>query len=142
MTNSFQPYVFFRGRCAEAIAYYKQALGAEELVVMRFKDSPEPPPPGVVPPGAENRIMHATLRIAGAELMMSDGMRDGPSDFDCVAISLTVANEADVDRVYNALVKDGKSTMPPRSTFFAKRFAGLIDKFGVNWMILVPQARS
>lgn len=137
--SAFQPYLFFRGRCAEAIAYYKKSLGAEEVMVMRFKDSPEKPPPGVMPPGMDDRIMHASLRIAGAELMMSDGMRSGATDFGCVAVSLTVPMEADVDRIVDALAEDGRVEMPPGPTFFAKRFGGVVDKFGVNWMVLVPQ---
>lgn len=138
MNPSFQPYLFFRGRCAEAIAYYKKTLGAEEVVVMRFKDSPETPR-GTLPAGMDDRIMHATIRVAGAELMLSDGMRSGKTDFDCVGVSLTVVKESDVDRICNSLAKDGKVEMPPGPTFFAKRFAGVIDKFGVNWMILAPQ---
>jgi PhnB protein len=139
MNPTFQPYLFFRGRCSEAVAYYKQTLGAEEVTVMRFKDSPEKPPAGQMPTGMDDRIMHATLRVAGAELMMADGMRSGPTDFDCVAVSLAVSSEADVDRIVNALARDGKVQMPPGPTFFAKRFGGVIDKFGVNWMVLVPQ---
>jgi PhnB protein len=139
MNPAFQPYLFFRGRCSEAVAYYKKALGAEEVTVMRFKDSPEKPPAGQMPTGMDDRIMHATLRIAGAELMMADGMRSGATDFDCVAVSLTVPIEVDVDRIVNALAKDGNVQMPPGPTFFAKRFGGVIDKFGVNWMVLVPQ---
>lgn len=141
MNPAFQPYLFFRvrGRCAEAIDYYKTTLGAEEVMVMRFKDSPEQPPPGQMPPGMDDRIMHAGLRIAGAELMMSDGMRSGSSDFNSVAVSLTVPNESDVVRIFNALAKEGKVEMPIGKTFFAKRFGGVIDKFGVNWMIMVPQ---
>lgn len=135
---SFQPYLFFRGQCADAIAYYKKVLGAEEVMVMRFKDSPESLPPDKFP-GLDDRIMHASLRVAGAELMMSDGMRSGPTDFGGVAISLTVPGEADVDRICNALAGDGKAEMPPTSTFFAKRFGSVVDKFGVNWMILVPR---
>ena len=139
MNPLFQPYLFFRGRCAEAIAYYKKTIAAEEVVVVRFKDSPEQPPPGAMPPDMGERIMHASLRIAGAELMLSDGMRSGTTDFNCVAVSLTVADEKEVDRLCDALGKDGKVEMPPGPTFFAKRFAGVVDKFGVNWMILVPQ---
>ena len=135
----FQPYLFFRGRCAEAIAHYKERLGAEEMMVMRFKDSPEQPPAGRMSSDIGERIMHASLRIAGAELMMSDGMHSGPTDFDCVAVSLTVTQETDVDRICEALGRDGKLGMPPGPTFFARRFASVVDKFGVNWMILVPQ---
>lgn len=139
MDPAFQPYLFFRGRCAEAIDYYRKTLGAEEVMTMRFRDSPEKPPPDVMQPGMDDRIMHASLRIAGAELMMSDGLRSGPINFDGVAVSLTVPDEADVDRICNALAMDGKLEMPPGPTFFAKRFGGVVDKFGVNWMVLVPQ---
>jgi PhnB protein len=92
-----------------------------------------------MPAGMNDRIMHATLRVAGAELMMADGMRSDPTDFDCVAVALTAPSEAEVDRIVNALAKDGKMQMPPGPTFFAKRFGSVIDKFGVNWMVLVPQ---
>jgi PhnB protein len=74
--------------------------------------------------------------------MLSDGMRSGATDFDCVAVSLTVPNEADVDRICTALATDGKVQMPPGPTFFAKRFGGVVDKFGVNWMVLVPQPET
>ncbi len=142
MNPNFQPYLFFRGRCAEAIDYYKQTLGAEEVVVMRFKDAPEKPSAGKMPEGMDDRIMHAGLRIAGAELMMSDGMRSGPTDFGCVGVSLSVSSEAEVKRVVNALAKDGKVEMPPTKTFFSPCFGGVVDKFGVNWMVLVPQEQS
>ena len=44
-----QPYLFFNGRCEEALAFYTQARGAEVLLLMRFKESPDPPPPGMAP---------------------------------------------------------------------------------------------
>lgn len=142
MNPNFQPYLFFRGHCAEAIDYYKKTLGAEEVMVMRFKDSPEKPPAGKMPEGMDDRIMHAALRIAGAELMMADGMRSGPTDFDCVGVSLSVSGEADVKRIVYALAKDGKVEMPVGKTFFSPCFGGVIDKFGVNWMVLVPQPQE
>ena len=61
-----QPYLFFNGRCEEAIEFYRRTLGAEMTMLMRFKDSPEPPPPGMLPPGFENKVMHANLRIGDA----------------------------------------------------------------------------
>jgi uncharacterized glyoxalase superfamily protein PhnB/uncharacterized protein YndB with AHSA1/START domain len=132
-----QPYLFFRGRCEEAIEYYKAKLGAEVLMQMRFKDNPEKPGPDKVPPAFDNRIMHATLRVAGAEISMSDGMRSGPTDFDCVSLSLNLPTEAEADRVFSALASDGKITMPIGKTFFAQRFGGVTDKFGVQWMVIV-----
>ena len=133
-----QPYLFFRGRCEEAIDYYKKALGAEVGMMMRFKDNPDKPDRDKVPAALDNRIMHANLSIAGAEIMMSDGMKSGPLDFQCMSLSLAVPSEAEADRLYNALAKDGTVQMPIGPTFFAKRFGSVADKFGVSWMIMVP----
>ena len=76
-----QPYLFFDGRCEEAIEFYRGALGAKVEMLMRFKDSPEPPPPGMVPPGAENKVMHACFRIGDTAVMASDGQCQGKPSF-------------------------------------------------------------
>lgn len=138
-TPRIQPYLFFRGRCEKAIEYYKKVLGAEVVMMMRFSDNPDKPGCDVVPAELGNRIMHASLRIAGTEIMMSDGMKSGPLDFECMSLSLAVSSEAECDRIYNALAADGTVQMPIGPTFFAKRFGAVADKFGVSWMIIVPQ---
>jgi PhnB protein len=138
MAPAIQPYLFFRGRCEEAIAYYKDRLGAEVLMMMRFKDNPDKPGPDKVSPALNDRIMHASLRIGGSEIMMSDGMKSGPLDFQCMSLSLAVPNEAEADRLFNALAKDGTVQMPIGPTFFSARFGSVADKFGVSWMIMVP----
>jgi PhnB protein len=133
-----QPYLFFRGRCEEAIAYYKRTLGAEVDLVMRFRDNPDKPGRDKVPAALDDKIMHAGVRIAGVEILMSDGMRSGPLDFQCMSLALSVASEAECDRIYNALAAEGTVQMPIGPTFFAKRFGAVADKFGVAWMIMVP----
>lgn len=134
---AIQPYLFFRGRCEEAIGYYKQALGAELLMLMRFKDNPDRPGPDKVPTALDDKVMHAAIRIHGSDIMLSDGMRSGPLDFQCMSLSLTVPDEAAADRVFNALARDGKVQMPIGPTFFSPRFGAVEDKFGVAWMIIV-----
>ena len=137
---AIQPYLFFRGRCEEAITYYKATLGAEVVMLLRFKDNPDKPGPDKVPPMLDEKIMHATLRIAGSEIMVSDGMKTGPLDFQCMSLSLAVATEAEADRIYDALTRDGTIQMPIGPAFFAKRFGSVADKFGVSWMIMVANA--
>ncbi len=134
---TIQPYLFFRGRCEEAINYYKDKIGAEVLMMMRFKDNPDNPGPDKVSPVHDDKIMHASLRIAGAAIMLSDGMRSGPLDFQCMSLSLAVKSEAEADRLFNALAADGTVQMPMAKTFFAQRFGAVADKFGVSWMIIV-----
>jgi PhnB protein len=132
-----QPYLFFDGRCEEAIEFYKRALGAEVLMLMRFKENPELPPPGMVPPGSENKIMHASMRIGESEVMASDGRSMGNPEFQGVSLSLSVSSETEADRLFNALGEGGQVQMPIGKTFFSPRFGMVADRFGVSWMIVV-----
>ena len=134
-----QPYLFFDGRCEEAIEFYKRALGAEVAMLMRYKDSPEPPPPGCAPVDS-NKVMHAQLRFGETVIMASDGRATGNPDFKGFALSLTVKTEAEADKAFNALANGGKVEMPLAKTFFSARFGMVADKFGVFWMVLVRPA--
>ena len=133
---AIQPYLFFRGRCEEAIAYYKATLGAEVLMMLRFKDNPDHPGPDKVPASLDDKIMHASLRIHGAEVMMSDGMYSGELDFKCMALSLSVSSAAEAERTFNALAAEGTVEMPLGKTFFASSFGAVADKYGVSWLII------
>jgi len=132
-----QPYLFFDGRCEEAIDFYKKALGAEVIMLMRFKDSPEPPPPGMVPAGSENKVMHSALRIGETTVMASDGRAQGQPSFKGISLSLSAADEAEADRLFAALGDGGQVQMPLTKTFFSPRFGMVADRFGVSWMIVV-----
>jgi PhnB protein len=132
-----QPYLSFNGRCEEAIEFYRKAVGAEPVMMMRFKESPEAPPPGMVPPGSENKIMHASLRIGDSTVMATDGGCQGDASFQGFSLSLTVPSEAEADRVFAALAEGGQVRMPLTKTFFSPRFGMLADRFGVGWMVIV-----
>ena len=132
-----QPYLFFEGRAEEAIEFYKRALGAEVTMLMRNKESPDAPPPGMLPPGSGNKIMYASLTIGDATIGVSDGTVSGKPSFQGISLSLTAPSEADADRMFNALAKGGEVSLPMGKTFFSPRFGMVADKFGVPWMILV-----
>jgi PhnB protein len=127
--------MFFNGNCEQAVEFYRKALGAEVGAMIRFKDSPEPPPPGTVPPGFENKIMHCNFRVGETTLMASDGCDQGETKFEGFSLSLTVKTEAEVDRAFNALAEGGQVRMPPTKTFWSPRFGMVADRFGVGWMI-------
>ncbi|MGA2749852.1 MAG: VOC family protein [Verrucomicrobiota bacterium] len=127
----------FEGRCEEAIDFYRQALGAEVIMLMRFKENPDPPAPGCQPPASENKVMHARIRIGDTVLMVSDGRCAGKPSFQGFTISLTVPSESEVDRLCNALANGGQVQMPPAKTFFSPRFGMVADRFGLVWMLLV-----
>ena len=133
-----QPYLFFDGRCEEAIEFYRKTLGAEVTVMMRFKDSPEPPPPGMpVPP--PDKVMHASVRIGDSEIMASDGECRGRAQFSGISLSLPAPDAARAEKVFAALAADGgRVQMPMTKTFFSPAFGMVADRFGVSWMVIVP----
>ena len=142
-TMPVTPYLFLDGRCEEAIEFYKNALGAKVEMMMRFKESPEPPQPGCVLPNSDNKIMHACLRIGDTHVMASDGRCTGQPKFEGFALSINAKNESEADRIFAALGQGGQVQMPLTKAFFAPRFGMVADKFGVSWMVLVaPEAGS
>jgi PhnB protein len=141
-TMQVQVYLFFAGRCEEAIEFYKKTVGAEVMMLMRFKDSPEPPQPGMIPPGSEDKVMHTSLRIGDTMVMASDGRCEGSTSFQGFSLSLTVADEAEADRVFAALAEGGQIQMPLTETFWSPRFGMLSDRFGVGWMVSVAAQSS
>ena len=133
-----QPYLFFNGNCEQALNFYRKALGAEVEMMMRFKESPEPAEPGMVPPGFENKIMHATFHIGDTTLMASDGCSAEKASFEGFSLALAVPSEAEADRAFAALAAGGQVRMPLAKTFWSPRFGMVTDRFGVGWMISVP----
>jgi PhnB protein len=133
-----QPYLQFEGRAEEAIAFYRRALGAEVEMLMRFKEAPDP---GMAPPGAAEKVMHASLRIGGSTILASDGRCTGKPGFQGFSLSLTVGSDAEAERFFNALADGGQVTMPMAKTFFASKFGMVTDRFGVAWMVYVPATR-
>ena len=132
--TSVQPYLFFNGRCEEALEFYRNAVGAEVEMLSRFKDAPEP---GMAQPGMENKVMHASFRIGETLVMASDGRGDGQPRFEGFSLSIIVPDEEKAASVFNALADGGKVTMPLEKTFWAPKFGMLEDKFGVGWMVSV-----
>ncbi|MEO9074849.1 MAG: VOC family protein [Nitrosospira sp.] len=130
-----QPYLFFDGRCEEAIEFYRCTLGAEVTMLMRFKDNPEPNESCKPATGTENKVMHASFRIGDAAVLASDGQCLGQPSFQGFSLSLTASTEAEIDRLFAALGDGGQVQMPLTKTFFSPRFGMVADRFGVSWML-------
>ena len=133
-TTQVQPYLFFDGRCDEALEFYRSALGAEVTMLMRFKESPDRQ---MVSPGTEDKVMHASFRIGDTAVMASDGHCQGRASFQGFALSIAVPTEAEADRRFAALADGGQVQMPLGKTFFASHFGVVADRFGVSWMVYV-----
>ncbi len=131
-------YLFFDGRCEEALEFYRKALGAEVTMLMRLKENPEPPKEGCAPPpGSEDKIMHSEFRIGDTTVMASDGRCEGRPNFQGFSLALRVPDEAKAEQFFNALADGGQVQMPLAETFFSPRFGMVADRFGVLWMVLV-----
>jgi len=136
MTNAFvQPYLFFGGRCEEALAFYGKALGAKIDTISKYSDMPEPPPPGRLAPGFEKKVMHCQFRVGDSLIMASDGCGDADKTADGFKLALSVATESDADRIFAALSEGGEVAMPLSKTFWSKKFGMLTDRFGIQWMV-------
>ena len=133
-TMQVQPYLFFEGRCQEALDFYRQALGAEVTALMRFKESPDP---GMCSPGSLDKVMHMSFRIGDTTLLASDGRCTGQPNFQGISLSLTVPNDSEAERLFASLADGGQVQMPLTKTFFSSRFGMVADRFGVPWMIVV-----
>ncbi|HET7850248.1 MAG TPA: VOC family protein [Pseudolabrys sp.] len=130
------PYLFFDGRCDEAIAFYGKAVGAKTEMLMRYKDAPDQ---SMVTKGSENKVMHASLNVGGVRVLASDGHNKGNPKFEGFSLAITADGEPEAERMFNALSDGGEVTMPLGKTFFSPKFGMLKDKFGVNWMVLVQR---
>ncbi len=135
-----QPYVFFEGRCEEALDFYATALGAKVEMKLRYSECPEGGCPPGMPAGTETKIMHAAFKIGETTVMASDGMNSGKADFKGITLSISMDDEAGVKRVFDALSAGGKVIQPLMKTFFSPSFGMVTDKFGVSWMVLVYKA--
>lgn len=128
-----EPYLFFDGRCEEALVFYRSALGAEIIALMRYQESPDPQ---TIPPGSAEKVMHASLRIGDTQLMASDGMCGGAPVFNGFSLTLNAVDDAEAARLFGALADGGQVQMPLGKTFFASSFGMVADRYGVSWMVI------
>ena len=133
-----QPYVFFDGKCEEALEFYKSAVGAKVDMIMRFKEAPAEMQ-SQMSPGSKDKVMHAAFKIGDTQILASDGHCNGKPSFQGFSLTINAANDAEADKLFGALSKGGQVTQPMSETFFASRFGMLADKFGVNWMVLAEK---
>lgn len=137
-----QPYLYFDGRCDEAIDFYRDSLGAEVLMLMRFGEVPAGAEGCVDTPPPPDKVMHACLQIGDSQVICSDGLSKGHPEFKGVSLSLNVADDAQARRLFNALVEGGQVQMPLSETFFASSFGMVTDRFGMEWIIVTEKPAS
>ncbi|MGH8279866.1 MAG: VOC family protein [Gammaproteobacteria bacterium] len=133
-----QPYLFFQGRCEEAIGFYKRVLGAKPGRLMHYQDMSEPPPPGMVPLGFEGKVVYAEFAVGDTRVLACDDYTQTAAAFQGFRLSLSVADAAQARHVFAALAEGGEVNMPLAKTFFSPCFGMLKDRFGVGWMVIVP----
>jgi PhnB protein len=131
-----QPYLSFEGRCEEAIEFYQKAVGAEVQMMMRFKESPDQ---SMISPESAEKVMHVSMRIGDSTIMASDGRCSGAPGFNGISLSLMTTDDTEAEQRFTALQEGGQVTMPLTKTFFASKFGMVVDKFGVNWMVMAGQ---
>ena len=135
-----QAYISYRGRCEEALEFYKKAVGAEVTGLMRWKESPDATMKA--PPGFNEKVMNAAFRIGDTQLMADDSPGEAPAEFKGVTLVIEVGDDVEAQRVFTALAEGGKVTMGLMKTFWTSSFGMLTDKFGVPWMVNVAAPKA
>lgn len=136
---SITPYLNLDGRAAEAMEFYKQAAGAEVVAVMKFSDAPGGScAEGNFPESMADKVMHAEIKVGGSSLFLSDCNGTGNPSFKGISLALAVDGDAEAGKKFKALAAGGAVKMEMAPTFFASSFGTLVDKFGVEWMVLAP----
>ena len=130
-------YLFFSGNCDQALDYYQQHLGARVSLLLRFHECPDPLPEGMLAPGFENKVMHCEFKVGDMTIFASDGCGEQEA-FSGFSMALTLNSEEDVRRVFNALADGGTVRMPLEKTFWSPLYGQVTDKFGVGWMVMMP----
>jgi PhnB protein len=137
ISQTVVPYIFFEGRTEEALEFYKKAVGAQVLMMMRFKESPDQ---SMNPPGAGDKIMHSRFVVGGSAVLASDGRCQSSPKFEGFALTISTRSELEAERYFKALSDGGRVEMPLTKTFFSPRFGMLEDRFGVMWMVITEPA--
>jgi PhnB protein len=126
-------YIFFDGRCAEAMRYYEQTLGGKLEALLTYGDSPEPEH---CPAGAKDLVMHARLVLDGRALMASDNPPGHPaSPMSGFSLSLQYPSAEEARRIFDALSQGGEVRMSMQKTFWTEAFGMVVDRFGTPWMV-------
>jgi PhnB protein len=133
--SQLNPYLFFDGTAAQAIALYQKALGARAGDISRFGEAP-----GMEDkPEMKDLVMHAELRIGAGTVMVSDSMPGEPAATDSnTHVCLNFDEAGEMAAKFDALAEGGTVTMPLQDTFWGARFGTLTDKFGIRWMFNCP----
>jgi len=136
-----QSYLSFNGNCGDAIAFYREALGAEQVFRLRFDEAPSDARPPA-PPELADKVMHAALRIGESMLLMSDGgcVTKKNETFAGMSLFLGCEDASTAERHFNALAQSGEVKMPFQETFWSPGFGMVTDRFGVPWMVSAPPA--
>ena len=130
------PYLTFAGNCEDAFNFYSKVFGASISYLGRFSEMPPDVP---VPDGYADKLMHVTLARNGSDFLMGS---DAPEGFgppfnagNNVHLSLDANSPEEARRLYDALREGGQVGMELEPTFWARLFAMVTDRFGINWMI-------
>lgn len=134
--ETVQPYIFFDGKCEEALEFYKDAIGAKVDMMMRFKEAPDQ---SQMQPNTGEKVMHAAFHVGTTQVLASDGHCAGKPSFQGFGLALNAKNDAEAEKLFTAVGKGGQVLQPLTKTFFASKCGMVTDKFGIMWMVMAEE---
>lgn len=128
-------YLFFKDNAAEAFDFYARCLGGKIEMKVTMGEMPDM---NDLPEEVRGLVAHVRLAVGDAVLMGSDWCGPTAEPYPGIhgnAVSISVAEPAEAERLFKALGEGGTVTMPIAETSWALRFGMLTDRYGAKWMI-------
>ena len=129
------PYLHFNGNAEEAMNFYKSVIGGEFIIFQRYKDVPGAEK---MPARDQERCIHISLKVSSnITIMASDTLGSGEAlqAGNNFHICLHTDNDAETEKLFEGLSKNGRIEMPLNKTFWGAYFGMFRDKYGVQWML-------
>lgn len=131
--QQIKTFLMFEGGAEQAMTFYLSLFEDAEVVSMVKY--------GADGPGPEGSVMVAVFQLAGQQFMCSDSYQHHGFTFTpSVSLFVDCADEAELDRLYGALVEGGGALMPLGDYGFSKKFGWVNDRYGVSWQLNLPHA--
>lgn len=135
-------YLFFNGEAEEAANYYASLLDGKIEGLHRYDT--RPPVPGMpVPDACKQFILHCSVTFSGGAISMADILPDDLRNFDSrgyIMLTLSCDSIAQAERIYTKLAENAQQIMYELGEiYFAKRYAEVVDRYGVSWAILFEE---
>jgi len=134
-------YLIFNGQAEEAANFYANVLGGKIENLYRYDSMPPQPGMPEIPEDCKQRIMHCSIAFSGETMSVADSLPSDERNFgNGHMLTLMCDSIAQTEEVYAKICVDAQKIPCELSeAFFAKRYAEVVDRFGILWALMYEE---